>query len=1314
MTLLQWLAKHNPLAEHAEGARVRTRGGGCESLEPRVLLAANLVVGAVYFEEASGHDDHGDEITVSFAGGADGSQLVRMVIEGDKGQDGLGQGDIFFDTITTGQDETSPYGGSSGTFGAVPFQVVSADGFSYRVTQTTSQLDGSPRLEITFDGFEAGEKFVFRIDVDEQGFRTNRASALAEGAEFEDSILTAEFTAPHYEDIQVEARFLDDFTSEFQRLGGDSLPLPPDEYDPPVNPERTAGAIGRVLQRALPNTISGRVFHDRNLSGRQDAGDEEGLAGVTIELWKSTDGGYRPTGRTTTTNANGDYEFKDVELGDYRLVESQPSGYRSVGAVVGTVDGAPRGRVESPDVLTDITLLGGEDSVRNDFAEAKEVSLAGWVYHDRNDDGVRDSATEEGIGGVRISVQPVDAVDPTQGVVEVVTTADGAWSAAGLSPGEYRIVEVAQPSGYLDGTDAAGSLGGVAVNPGDEIIQVVAPSGAAGVNYNFGEVKSASLSGRVHVDTDGDCIFDPDEVPLAGVTIQLLDADGNVIVETKTNSSGEYEFTGLRPGRYSIYEVQPAGYFDGDEHVGTAGGRIVANDLIGEIDLEAGEVGVHYDFCELGPNSIAGQVFIDLDGDCYRDPSEQPAVGVRVDLLNDRGEVIDTRLTDANGRYQFDQLPQGNYSVRETQPEGLLQGGTLIGSAGGVIDAVNPDLVLDIDLVSGVTALGYDYCEIPPSSLSGSVYHDADVDGVRDAGETGIPEVDVALIDSTGAVVETQKTDADGRYRFKTLAPDKYTIVETQPAGYLDGAEHVGSIGGRVSENDRITDIALAAGQSGVDYDFGELLPGSLSGIVHFVEDAEDCEGDEHGEPMPDVIVQLLNADGDLIDETITDAEGRYEFVDLPPGEYELREIQPEGYISVGQHVGTAGGRNAGEDLIDQIRLLSATVGEDYNFCETVVPETPPPQYVPPIFTPLPEPLPAITSDLGPLRIAPAPDVFPPPQMEPLAGRIRPIMTWHLSIVDAGRPRGELATETATSEQATAPNVQPARLVVWSTPAAGGKAFGVEGGVPLIGDFDGDGISDFSIYRNGEWFIDVNRNGVWDAEDLWARLGGQHDLPVVGDWNGDGKSDIGIFGFAQRGDKRAIDADPGLPDPLNPDERPGKNLPPEEEVASDARRQLRLTQRGQARSDVVDHVFAFGESVDVPVAGDWDGDGIATIGVFRDGLWLLDVDGDGRFTEADANHRFGVAGDTPVVGDWNGDGIDDFAVFHDGDWRIDADGDRAEGAGDKTFRLGGPDQTPIAGDWDGDGRDEPSVYQARGGFDSDAAPSAPDVADDAA
>jgi hypothetical protein len=74
-----------------------------------------------------------------------------------------------------------------------------------------------------------------------------------------------------------------------------------------------------------------------------------------------------------------------------------------------------------------------------------------------------------------------------------------------------------------------------------------------------------------------------------------------------------------------------------------------------------------------------------------------------------------------------------------------------------------------------------------------------------------------------------------------------------------------------------------------------------------------------------------------------------------------------------------------------------------------------------------------------------------------------------------------------------------------------------------------------------------------------------------------------------------------------------------------------------------DVAINYGLAVDYPVVGDWDDDGDATIGVYRNGKFLLRNSNTLGF--ADLVFAFGSPGDQPIAGDWNGDGMDTIGVY---------------------------------------------------------------------
>ena len=236
------------------------------------------------------------------------------------------------------------------------------------------------------------------------------------------------------------------------------------------------------------------------------------------------------------------------------------------------------------------------------------------------------------------------------------------------------------------------------------------------------------------------------------------------------------------------------------------------------------------------------------------------------------------------------------------------------------------------------------------------------------------------------------------------------------------------------------------------------------------------------------------------------------------------------------------------------------------------------------------------------------------------------------------------------------------------------------------------------MFHEGQWFIDLNGNGQWDESDLWAKLGSEHDRPVTGDWDGDGKTDIGIYGPAWPGDPVHIEREPGLPDAGQPRTRQAAS----EKHAAESRTTrptasgcCGCTSQGKERADLIDHVFQLRRAAATcrsPATG--------TATAFARSASSATANGTSTWTATAAGPtatrrpQFGQAGDMPVVGDFNGDGVDEIGVFRNGKWIIDTNGNHQIDAEDKVFEFGGAGDKPVVGDWDGDGTDEPAVFRA--------------------
>jgi len=140
-----------------------------------------------------------------------------------------------------------------------------------------------------------------------------------------------------------------------------------------------------------------------------------------------------------------------------------------------------------------------------------------------------------------------------------------------------------------------------------------------------------------------------------------------------------------------------------------------------------------------------------------------------------------------------------------------------------------------------------------------------------------------------------------------------------------------------------------------------------------------------------------------------------------------------------------------------------------------------------------------------------------------------------------------------------------------------------------------------------------------------------------------------------------------------------------------------LDANGDGILNAGDKVVIFGQSGDIPIVGDWTGTGTIKLGLYRAGTFILDLSGhlSGIPTGvADATFPFGLSTDIPVVGDWNTTGTIKVGVFRNGSWLIDYNGDRVFNALDKTYTYGQSGDIPVTGYWDSSGVVRIGVYRA--------------------
>ncbi|MDX1999568.1 MAG: SdrD B-like domain-containing protein, partial [Thermoanaerobaculia bacterium] len=231
-----------------------------------------------------------------------------------------------------------------------------------------------------------------------------------------------------------------------------------------------------------------------------------------------------------------------------------------------------------------------------------------------------------------------------------------------LNAGNYsvRVVAATLPAGLaptfdLDGIGTANTA------------SFALAAGQTRTDVDFGYQQppaNGSLGDRVWNDLDNDGVQDGGENGINGITVQLLNAGGTVIATQVTAGDGNYNFTGLAAGTYSVRVVAatiPVGFFPTYDLDGLGTLNIAT------VTLANGQNRTDVDFgywCPPGKGSIGDRVWNDLDADGVQDAGEPGLNGVTVELLDATGAVLATQVTAGNGNYLFPNLATGNYSVR--------------------------------------------------------------------------------------------------------------------------------------------------------------------------------------------------------------------------------------------------------------------------------------------------------------------------------------------------------------------------------------------------------------------------------------------------------------------------------------------------------------------------------------------------------------------------------------------------------------------------------------------------------------------------
>ncbi len=667
------------------------------------------------------------------------------------------------------------------------------------------------------------------------------------------------------------------------------ISLKPNQYRDDID-------AGYILIAPVTGSIKGIVWQDANNNKVKDA-NENTLSNNTISLYDVNN----TLVATQLTQTDGSYRFNDVPFGDY---------YLKVPVMTDKVFVIYSGQITpfDSDITNDygvgttriISVFPGEIVENIDLGYANKIAIGDFVWDDLNHNGLQDSG-EPGIPNVSIKlINEYNKIEAT-----TVSSSSGQYQFTEIPVGRYMVEFAPLPSYLYTINDNTNNV--TNSKPNKDTGKTTLLDFLQAQTYHdvdAGYVKSASIGDNVWLDLNGNGIMQANEPGILDVVVSLFMIDGTKVAETKTSTSstgnfvGYYSFNNVRPGSYYLHFGIPSDYFLSPPNIGDENmdSNITGSNGVHTTDIFTVDIGQNITNIDAGayqPATLGDWVWNDLNNDGVQDIGEPGVPNVTVKLFTQSGQLLETKITNSDGKYEFTGLRQRLYFIQFSLPDGFQftqQYNANNGSTDSDVDATGTTPL--ISLAHGSTFLDVDagIHLTTVKLIMGTVWDDSNEDGVRSDSEALLTNVIVHLKNMNNQTIESVVTNHAGMYCVASSNPGQHFIQVDAPLNHIFTEKNMGNnatLDSDVDENGT-SDITMLNDSYTLKYIDAGLyykLTGTVKGIVWMDENKNGIR-DQNEPTKSNVVIFLFNKNKIFIKSVKTSENGVYTFKNLESGQY--------------------------------------------------------------------------------------------------------------------------------------------------------------------------------------------------------------------------------------------------------------------------------------------------------------------------------------------------------------------------------------------------------------------------------------------